>query len=301
MHNKDRQEDVPSSDIKNFWNENPVGSNFIAYEQDKSFYEKYDNFRYTLENHIPGELDKIDFRNKQVLEIGLGQGADSMQLINRGAIYHGIDLTEESVRRVKERFALFNKPYQQVQVANAEQIPYADNSFDIVYSHGVIHHSPNIEKIVAEIHRVLKPGGQAVIMLYHKSSYNYHISIRILRRIGLLLLLPFPFLAKLVSKLTGESVERINRHKYHFKREGMSYFKMKHFIHRSTDGPDNVYASVWTSDTAKKLFGAFKNITTSIHFLNERHLMGVQHILPRSVKRSMGHKYGWHLWIKATK
>jgi ubiquinone/menaquinone biosynthesis C-methylase UbiE len=301
MHNKDRQEDVPSSDIKNFWNENPVGSNFIAYEQDKSFYEKYDNFRYTLENHIPGELDKIDFRNKQVLEIGLGQGADSMQLINRGAIYHGIDLTEESVRRVKERFALFNKPYQQVQVANAEQIPYADNSFDIVYSHGVIHHSPNIEKIVAEIHRVLKPGGQAVIMLYHKSSYNYHISIRILRRVGLLLLLPFPFLAKLVSKLTGESVERINRHKYHFKREGMSYFKMKHFIHRSTDGPDNVYASVWTSDTAKKLFGAFKNITTSVHFLNERHLMGVQHILPGSLKRSMSHKYGWHLWIKATK
>jgi ubiquinone/menaquinone biosynthesis C-methylase UbiE len=301
MHNKNRQEDPPSSDIKNFWNENPVGSNFIAYEQDKSFYEKYDQFRYTLENHIPGELDKIDFRGKKVLEIGLGQGADSMQLINRGALYNGIDLTEESVRRVKERFALFNKPYQEVQVANAEQIPYADNTFDIVYSHGVIHHSPHIEKIVQEIHRVLKPGGQAVIMLYHKSSYNYHISIRILRRVGLLLLMPFPFLAKLISKVTGESVERINRHKYHFKREGMSYFNMKNFIHRSTDGPDNVYASVWTDASSRKLFSAFKNITTSVHFLNERHLMGVQHILPRSLKNSMSHKYGWHLWIKATK
>jgi ubiquinone/menaquinone biosynthesis C-methylase UbiE len=301
MHDKDRQEDVPSSDIKKFWNENPVGSNFIAYDQDKSFYEKYDDFRYRLENHIPGELDKIDFHNKKVLEIGLGQGADSMQIINRGAIYYGIDLTEESVRRVKERFSLFNKPYQEVQVANAENIPYADNSFDIVYSHGVIHHSPNIENIVQEIHRVLKPGGQAVIMLYHKNSYNYHISIRFLRRMGLLLLMPFPFLAKFISKITGESVERINRHKFHFKNQGLSYFKMKHFIHRSTDGPDNVYASVWTSASARKLFHSFKDITTSVHFLNERHLMGVQHVLPRSLKKAMGNRFGWHLWIKATK
>lgn len=288
-------------EIKQFWNEQPVGSNFVAYEQDKSFYEKYDTFRYGTEGHILTELDSIDFKNKKVLEIGLGQGADSMQIIDRGAIYYGIDLTEESVRRVKERFSLYQKSYQQVQVANAEQIPYEDNSFDIVYSHGVIHHSPNIEKIVAEIHRVLKPGAKAVVMLYHKNSYNYYVSIAVLRRIGLLLLLPFPFLSKLISKLTGESVERINRHKYHLKREGFAYFKMKNFIHRSTDGPDNVYASVWSSKTAKRLFNQFKDIQTNVQFLNERHLLGIQYLLSKSVKKAIAKKYGWHLWIKATK
>src|SRR5215203_6034511 len=201
-----------NSDIKQFWNDQPVGSNFIEYQQDKSFYEKYDAFRYHTESHILIELDDIDFKNKKTLEIGLGQGADSMQIISRGAIYHGIDLTEESVRRVKERFRLFDKQYANVCVANAEDIPYQESSFDIVYSHGVIHHSPNIEKIVAEIYRVLKPGGKAIIMLYHKNSYNYYISISLLRRAGLFFLFPFPFLSRPISKITGENEDRINRH-----------------------------------------------------------------------------------------
>lgn len=290
-----------TSDIKQFWNEQPVGSNFVAYQQDKSFYDKYDEFRYRTEAHILDELNAIDFKNKKVLEIGLGQGADSMQIINRGGIYFGIDLTEESVRRVKERFRLFDKPYEEVRLANAEDIPYAENSFDIVYSHGVIHHSPNIEKIVSEIYRVLKPGGQAVIMLYHKNSYNYYVSIALLRRAGLLMLLPFPFLAKLISKLTGESVARINRHKFYLKKEGSSYFKMKNFIHRSTDGPDNVYASVWTDRSSKELFQQFDKIETNVHFLNERHLLGFQNLLSKPFKKSIAQKYGWHLWIKATK
>jgi ubiquinone/menaquinone biosynthesis C-methylase UbiE len=290
-----------TSDIKQFWNEHPVGSNFISYEEEKSFYEKYDAFRYKTEGHILEELDAIDFNNKRVLEIGLGQGADSMQIIDRGGIYHGIDLTEESVRRVKERFELFNRPFAEVQVANAEAIPYKENSFDIVYSHGVIHHSPNIEKIVAEIHRVLKPGGKAVVMLYHKSSYNYYVSISLLRRAGLLFLFPFPFLAKAISKTTGESVERINRHKYYMKRAGVSYLKMKNFVHRSTDGPDNIYASVWTAKSARQLFSHFKDVSTNVQFLNERHLLGLQYLLPRFFKKHLAHNYGWHLWIKATK
>lgn len=290
-----------NSDIKQFWNENPVGSNFIAYQQDKSFYERYDAFRYRTEGHILQELDAIDFRNKKVLEIGLGQGADSMQIINRGAIYYGIDLTEESVRRIKERFALFNKPYEQVLLANAENIPFDNDSFDIVYSHGVIHHSPNIEKIVDEIHRVLRPGGQAVIMLYHQNSFNYYISIAFLRRLGLLILVIFPFLTKLVSKVTGESVERIDKHRKNLKTYGLAYLKMKNFVHRSTDGPDNVYATAWTRTSARKLFSKFKNFSTNVHFLNERHMLGLQYFLPRSLKNRIGKRFGWHLWIKSFK
>jgi ubiquinone/menaquinone biosynthesis C-methylase UbiE len=295
------QENKDTKDIRQFWNENPVGSNFVDYEQDKSFYTKYDEFRYRTEGHILQELDKIDFKGKATLEIGLGQGADSMQIIDRGALYYGIDLTEESVRRVKERFHLFDKPYREVKVANAEKMPFEDNSFDIVYSHGVIHHSPRIGLIVAEIHRVLKPGGEAVIMLYHKNSFNYFISIGLLRRMGLAMIQVLPFTAKLVSRLTGENEERINRHKYHLKKEGPGYFRMKNFLHRSTDGPDNVYSSVWTERSARHLFHSFNSITCQVHFLNERHLMGLQHLLPASFKRSIAGRYGWHLWVKAVK
>jgi ubiquinone/menaquinone biosynthesis C-methylase UbiE len=285
-----------TSAIKKFWNENPVGSNFINYEQSKSFYEKYDEFRYRTEGHILQELDTIDFKGKKVLEIGLGQGSDSMQIINRGALYYGLDLTEESVRRVKERFEFNKKPYQEVILGNAESIAYSKDFFDIVYSHGVIHHSENIEMIVKEIYRVLKPGGLAVVMLYHKNSFNYYISISIIRRLGLLLLLLFPFFNKLIAKVTGESTERIIKHLINLKNEGFS-----NFIHKSTDGPDNIYSSVWSINSASKLFINFIKVTFKIHFLNERHLLGIQYLLPKSFKNLIAMHYGWHLWIKATK
>jgi len=283
--------------IEAFWHQNPVGSNFIQYEADRKFYQNYDEFRYRTEGHILGELDLIDFVGKRVLEIGLGQGADSMQIIKRGAIYYGIDLTEESIKRLKERFRLFEQPYKEVVKANAQHIPYEDNFFDIVYSHGVIHHSPEIEKIVSEIYRVLKPGGKVVVMLYHRNSFNYYVSISLLRRAGLMALLLFPFLAKLITKMTGESVERINGHRKNFKKMGWRYFLMNEFIHKSTDGPDNVYSGVWSKKSSTHLFRKFSNLHFKIHFLNERHLLGLQKILSKRIKDKLAKKFGWHLWI----
>lgn len=294
--------EVKKGEIKTYWNQHPVGENFVEYGGGgKEFFKQYDDFRYRTEGHILNELDTIDFRNKDVLEIGIGQAADAAQMIKRGANYHGIDLTETSVSRCLERFRLFNLPYKEVQVANAEKIPYADNTFDIVYSHGVIHHSPNIETIVGEIHRVLKPGGKAVIMLYHKNSFNYFISINLIRRLGLLVMMAFPFLSKFLHKLTGESMDRINAHKTNLRKEGLSYLKMKNFIHRSTDGPFNLHSSVWTRKTAAKLFRRFARFQTSVHFLNQRHLLGAQRLLAEKSKQKLANKYGWHLWIKAEK
>lgn len=293
---------LQKGEIKNFWNENPVGENFVEYgEGGVAFFERYDEFRYRTEGHILKELDKIDFKDKSVLEIGIGQAADSMQIVKRGANYYGIDLTEKSIKRIKDRFSLLNLPYKEVQVANAEEIPYPEGFFDIVYSHGVIHHSPNIEKIVDEIYRVLKPGGQAVIMLYHKDSFNYHVSISVFRRVGLSLLMVFPFLSRVIEKLTGENRERINEHRKNMRKHGLSYLKMKNFIHRSTDGPLNVHASVWNSKTARALFKKFHKVNFNVHFLNERHLLGLQHLLSDKIKQNLATKYGWHLWIKAQK
>jgi ubiquinone/menaquinone biosynthesis C-methylase UbiE len=285
-----------TGDIRDFWNENPCGTNFIDYEIGEQFFTEYDTFRYETEGHILEELDRTDFKDKKVLEIGLGQGADSMQIIKRGGIYHGIDLTAESVKRVKTRFEIFGCEYKDVQQADATKIPYPDNYFDIVYSHGVIHHSPEIETIVNEIHRVLKPNAKAIIMLYNKDSFNYYVSISMLRRFGLLSCLAFPGLAKFISKATGEPVERINKHLSNYKNKGFSYLKMKNFTHKSTDGPDNVWTTVWNKKSVAKLFHKFKMIETKIHFLNERHLLGLQRILGDKTKHQLSRNYGWHLW-----
>ena len=76
---------------------------------------------------------------------------------------------------------------------------------------------------------------------------------------------------------------------------------MKKFVHRSTDGPDNVWATTWNQRTIQPLFSAFRSLDTRVHFLNERHLLGLQRFLPASVKDRIARKYGWNLWIYATK
>ena len=287
--------------IKDFWSENPVGTNFIQGEVDQEFFRKYDDFRYSTEGHILEELKKTDFQGKRVLEIGTGQGSDAEQMIRNGAIYTGVDLTEESIRRLKIRFDLFDLPYENLVVSDAVKLPFPDDSFDVVYSHGVIHHSPDIEEICEEIHRVLKPSGQAVVMLYHRNSYNYRISIALIRRIGLMVSYYLPFFRKLISKATGESSERLGKHYDAFDTQGLGYLRMKNFIHKSTDGPDNTFSSVWSIRTAKQLFKNFQSLAFRIHFLNERHLLGLQYALPTSVKRAMARTWGWHLWVRATK
>src|SRR6266699_3450587 len=137
--------------------------------------------------HIPIAADFRSARGLKVLEIGCGLGTDGAQFAEAGADYTGVDLTEAAVELARRRFELFSLPGK-FQTADAENLAFADDSFDLVYSHGVLHHTPETEKAIQEIHRVLRPGGRAVVMLYHRGSYNYRINISLLRRAGAKLL-----------------------------------------------------------------------------------------------------------------
>src|SRR5262249_41321396 len=133
-------------------------------------------------------IDRFEWKDKEVLEIGLGQGSDSEQLIRRGAQWSGIDLTWESVVRLRQRLTARNLRYIALSQGTATALPFRDQQFDIVYSHGVLHHVPDIKRAQAEIKRVLRPDGRLVAMLYARNSLNYLISIYWLRRIGLALM-----------------------------------------------------------------------------------------------------------------
>jgi ubiquinone/menaquinone biosynthesis C-methylase UbiE len=287
--------------IAEFWESDPCGSSFIKSKSTwRDFFIEYDNFKYSVEPHIPHELSKIDFNNKKVLEIGLGQGAEAQTIIEGGGIYNGIDLTMESIKRVKTRFDIFDLPYESLQIMNAEQLEFESNLFDVVFSHGVIHHSPRIREIIYEIYRVLKPGGLAVIMVYHRNSINYQISIKVIRRLGIFLLF-FPGMVSLVSKVTHEDKERLEKHRTNLRTYGIDYLKMSNFIHKSTDGPDNVFSSVFSEKEIRMLFSRFASIEIKPHHLNERHLPILKSILSKKIKEKIANRYGWHLWIKATK
>lgn len=280
--------------IQSFWQENPCGENLTGKLDDwAEHFKHYDEFRYRTEGHILGELDLVGFRNQKVLEIGIGQAADSLQIAKRGGIWHGLDLTDAAVMRARIRFEINQQTYGEVKQGSATAIPWPDNYFDIVYSHGVLHHIPDIKAVQQEISRVLKPGGQLVIMMYHKHSLNYWLSIAVIRRLGLLVL--YALDASGIHKSKPESV--FGQHIANARREGVfSYLRMKHFIHRNTDGPLNPHARVYTVQSTADDFPCFSVEKSRVHFLNARHFPGAK-LLPKPVYDFLDSTLGWHLWV----
>lgn len=267
--------------IESFWNTYPCGEHLVAddisaYDE---FFTRYDEVRYGLEHHIPACLDAIGFQGKDTLEIGLGQGADSEQLIRRGASWSGLDLTQESVDRVRARLSIRKLPYQALEKGSVLHIPYPDGAFDIVYSHGVLHHVPDILRAQEEIARVLRPGGTLVAMLYAKRSLNYMLSISVVRRLGLALM----YLAR--SKGTGIYA----RHLEQARKIGIRrYLALDEFTHHNTDGPLNPYSKVYSRQDVEKDFPRFRIAKLHQEFM---------HAPPLPVHGFPGARWlGWHLW-----
>ncbi len=122
-------------------------------------------------------LDQLS--GKKVLEIGPGAGGHSALFAKYGAKVTSIDITFERARSTQNKFVLLKKVKAGCQAlqGDAENLPFRENSFDIVYSNGVLHHTPNTKEAISEIYRLLKPEGRAVIMLYCKDSWHYWINM----------------------------------------------------------------------------------------------------------------------------
>jgi len=185
------------------------------------------------------------------------------------------------------------------RVADAEGLDFPDNSFDLVYSHGVLHHTPDTAGAIREIHRVLKPGGRAVIMLYHRNSYNYRVNISLLRRAGVHLLKWNPGIA-FVRLVTGEPEDSLREHARRL-RSDSAYLGSQEFLSQNTDGAGNPLARVYSRDEARELFRDFSNVELRTYFLNKRWIPIAGAILPRSLESRLASRWGWHLWIYATK
>jgi SAM-dependent methyltransferase len=286
--------------VRAFWQANPCGTKFSDAEPgSRRFYELVEEHRYRTEWHIPGAADFPSAAEKKVLEIGCGLGTDGAQFAQAGADYTGVDLTEAAVGLARRRFELFSLSGK-FQVADAENLDFPDESFDVVYSHGVLHHTPDTVKSVAEVHRVLKPGGRAVVMLYHRNSYNYRINIGILRRIGARLL-RYGWGLRLAHWLTGEPIESLRDHAKQLRADADSYLSPDEFLNQNTDGAGNPLARVYSRKQAGELFGAYSHIETRAYFLNKRWIPVVGNLLPRGLESWLASHWGWHLWIYATK
>ena len=286
--------------VRDFWQANPCGVKFAdAPPGTRKFYELVEAHRYTKEWHIPIAADFESARGLKVLEIGCGLGTDGAQFAQAGADYTGVDLTEAAVELASKRFEMFGIAGR-FQTADAEQLQFADDTFDLVYSHGVLHHTPETEKAIREVHRVLRPGGRAMVMLYHRDSYNYRVNISVLRRAGAHLL-RFNSGVRLAHLITGEPIESLRQHAERLKTEKESYLAPDEFLSQNTDGAGNPLARVYSKAEAGELFKGFAKVELRTYFLNKRWLPIIGNVLPRSWESKLASRWGWHLWIYATK
>jgi SAM-dependent methyltransferase len=279
--------------VQKFWQDHACGDAQVGglHERFGDDYEKfftdYDRFRYQNERHLAACVDALNVDGQRVLEIGLGEGSDSERLIRNGANWSGVDLTAESIDRVRARLALRKLPYHELRQGSVLDLPFADDSFDMVFSHGVLHHVPDIKQAQSEIHRVLRPGGELVIMMYARWSLNYLVSIGLIRRAALLMAFP---LAKTGVLKSGADRGMLSTHLDNAMKMGLfRYLRLDEFVHHNTDGPANPYALVYDRGRIEQDFPSFRIARTYKRFM---------HAPPLPVHRLPGETLmGWHLWV----
>jgi SAM-dependent methyltransferase len=279
--------------VQTFWQDHACGDAQVGglherFRDDyETFFADYDRFRYQNERHLPACIDALDVAGKRVLEIGLGEGSESERLIRRGAHWSGIDLTAESVSRVRTRLELRGLPHEDLRQGSVLDLPFEDDHFDLVFSHGVLHHVPDIGRAQREIHRVLRPGGELVIMMYARWSLNYLVSIGLIRRAVLLAAFP---LARAGLTRPGQADGLLGGHLDNARRTGLlRYLRLAEFTHHNTDGPANPYALVYDRHRVQRDFPQFCVVRAYKRYMHAPPLP--VHALPG------GSLLGWHLWV----
>jgi ubiquinone/menaquinone biosynthesis C-methylase UbiE len=261
--------------IQDYWEDASCGERLYLAGTDRVDYERQATARYSME---PCILDFARFeqsRGKRVLEIGVGLGADHQKFAEAGADLCGIDLTSRAVEHTRRRLAAFGLS-SRLAVGDAENLGFPDGTFDIVYSWGVLHHSPDTSRAVSEVWRVLRRGGIAKVMIYHKWSL---VGYMLWLRYALMQLRPWMSLADIYSR--------------HLESPGTKAFSV---------------------DEARKMFAPFENVKISTILTHgdllesaagQRHqgtlLSVARKIWPRDLLRKWASGHGLFMMIHAVK
>lgn len=173
---------VPHSDpetlkaqVRDHWDREPCGTRGLNADSEpdpRQRQRQAEAERYAVDAHIPGFAGFAGAQGLRVLEIGVGAGTDFVQWLRCGARAVGVDLSPRSLAETRARVAAEGFPEADLRVADAERLPFPADSFDLVYSYGVLHHSPDTPTAIQEVLRVLAPGGEARLMIYHVPSWT---------------------------------------------------------------------------------------------------------------------------------
>ena len=256
------------SAIKDYWETHAPGQWYSRRRKgEREYYDEIEAHRYGhMYRYLP-ELFELDrHRGEKVLEVGCGIGTDALRWAKGGAEVTAIDLTEEAIAEATRRFALYGLRAD-LRVGDAESLPFADGAFDLVYSFGVLHHTPDTQRAIDEIHRVLRPGGRAFVMLYNRRSYTWYVSFLLFKGI-----------------FRGELL----RH------------SLREIMHRHAEYKDRApLVKCYTRPQAAALFARFSRL--ELHVNAACGPGGISERLPRPVFEWLARRWGFNLCIKATK
>lgn len=257
--------------VKN-WTAAPCGSNYVDGGIDrytKEYFDEIEASRYTIQPWLKENLLALQLKDKNVLEIGFGMGTDHLMMARLGAVMHGIDITPGNREITNRRFEIYQ--YQtELTTGDAETLPYSSDSMDFVYSFGVLHHTPNMEKAINEVYRVLKPGGECYIAVYNKNSIFYKWSICI------------------NEWLMGRQYK-----KYTLKQR-------LSLIEYPNDNP-NLVVKLHTKSDLKRIFKKFAPVKIEINHLTRDCIIKGNRLFSDKMIQRLSTRFGWYLIVKANK
>src|SRR2546421_6211311 len=236
----------------------------------REFFDAVEQHRYReYAPWMPEVMGFNEFAGARLLEIGCGMGTDLLQFARGGAKVTGVDLTPRSVEISRQHLAVYNEPGD-FAISDCETLPFAGDSFDVVYSNGVLHHTPDTVGAVGEIHRVLRPGGQARVMLYHRGSLAYWGQVII--RYGILR----------GEFLRGKSAADI----------------MSRYV-EFNEGGGRPLVKVYSRREARELFSMFRDVKIHVQQLTREEFYFLSRLIPESIFRTLRTTIGWNVIISA--
>lgn len=256
------------------WSADPAGAIYGSEHEfgTREFFETVERHRYgQYAPWMPAVMGFDQFPGKRLLEVGCGMGTDLLQFARGGAQVTGVDLTPRSIEISRHHLELYGQTGS-FAINDAEKLPFKDESFDVVYSNGVLHHTPDTAGAVREIHRVLRPGGLAKVMLYHRNSWNYWFEI-VLHR-GLLR----------GQLLHGQTAEDI----------------MSRYV-EVNEGEGRPLVKVYSRRQARELFSMFREVKTEVRQLTRAEFYFVGRLVPQRIVDALSHSFGWNVIISARK